>query len=84
MSFAAYRLRTLGDPASPLLWSTHLPPMGLFPARERRSEIGRTSQTPQDSTNRISSERAAATSSGGGTAPVMSSRNCRAPLSAPR
>eukprot|EP00969_Alexandrium_andersonii_P264642 11696988-Alexandrium_andersonii.AAC.1 len=47
--------------------------------RERHSEIGRTSQTPQDSMNRISSERAAATSSGGRTAPVTSSWNCCEP-----
>eukprot|EP00969_Alexandrium_andersonii_P106701 4706946-Alexandrium_andersonii.AAC.1 len=58
--------------------------MGLFPARERRSEIDRTSQTPPDSMNRISFQRATATSSGSRTAPVMSPRNCCAPLSAQR
>eukprot|EP00969_Alexandrium_andersonii_P242111 10693192-Alexandrium_andersonii.AAC.1 len=47
------------------------------------SETGLTSQKPQDSMNRISSERAAATSSGGRTAPVMSPRSCGAPLPAP-
>eukprot|EP00969_Alexandrium_andersonii_P250610 11076375-Alexandrium_andersonii.AAC.1 len=61
MSLATYRLRTLGVVESPLSWSAHLPPMGFSPARERHSEIGRTSQTPQGSMNRISSERAAAT-----------------------
>eukprot|EP00969_Alexandrium_andersonii_P237491 10483573-Alexandrium_andersonii.AAC.1 len=61
-----------------------MPPMGFSPARERRSEIGLASQTPQDSTSRLSSERAAATSLGGRTAPVMSPRNCCAPLAAPR
>eukprot|EP00969_Alexandrium_andersonii_P105882 4671454-Alexandrium_andersonii.AAC.1 len=53
--------------------------MGRFPARERHSETGRTSQTPQDSMDRISSKRSAATSSGGKTAPVMSSRKCCEP-----
>eukprot|EP00969_Alexandrium_andersonii_P279029 12332080-Alexandrium_andersonii.AAC.1 len=57
--------------------------MGFFPARERHSEIGLTPQTPQDSMNRLSSERAAATSSGGRTAPVVSPRNCCAPLPVP-
>eukprot|EP00969_Alexandrium_andersonii_P026760 1167309-Alexandrium_andersonii.AAC.1 len=69
MSLATYRLRTFGVVAPRLLRSTSLPPTGLFPARERRSEVGRTSQTPQDSINRISPELAAATRSGGGTAP---------------
>eukprot|EP00969_Alexandrium_andersonii_P212856 9398954-Alexandrium_andersonii.AAC.1 len=55
--------------ASPLLWSTHLPPMGLLPMRARHSATGRTSQTPRDSTKRISSERAAVTSSGDRAAP---------------
>eukprot|EP00969_Alexandrium_andersonii_P244778 10815978-Alexandrium_andersonii.AAC.1 len=58
--------------------------MGFFPARERRSEIGRTSQTPQDSMKRISSERAADTSSDGKAAPVMSPRKCCGPPQAPR
>eukprot|EP00969_Alexandrium_andersonii_P133099 5885914-Alexandrium_andersonii.AAC.1 len=48
--------------------------MGRLPARARRSEIGRTLRACQDSTNRISSERAAATSSESRTAPVMSPR----------
>eukprot|EP00969_Alexandrium_andersonii_P344994 15249879-Alexandrium_andersonii.AAC.2 len=58
--------------------------MGLFPVRARRSEIGRASQTPQGSIKRISSERAADTSSGGKAASVMSSRNCHGLLSALR
>eukprot|EP00969_Alexandrium_andersonii_P114219 5049241-Alexandrium_andersonii.AAC.1 len=48
--------------------------MGRLPARATHSEIGRTSHTRQDSMNRISSERAAATSSASRPAPVMSSR----------
>eukprot|EP00969_Alexandrium_andersonii_P345228 15260771-Alexandrium_andersonii.AAC.1 len=64
MSFATYRLRPSGEAASPFLRPIRRPPMGLLPARARRSETGRTSQTPQDSANLISSARAAATSSG--------------------
>eukprot|EP00969_Alexandrium_andersonii_P235237 10385759-Alexandrium_andersonii.AAC.1 len=62
MSLATSRLRTFGVVAFPLMWSTHLPPMGLLPARAMRSEIGRMAHTCQDSMNRISSERADATS----------------------
>eukprot|EP00969_Alexandrium_andersonii_P183040 8087627-Alexandrium_andersonii.AAC.1 len=58
--------------------------MGRSPARERHSEIGRTSHACQDSMNRISSERAAATSSGSKTAPVMSSRYGCTPVPALR
>eukprot|EP00969_Alexandrium_andersonii_P355311 15444093-Alexandrium_andersonii.AAC.1 len=58
--------------------------MGLFPVRGGHSEIGLAPQTPQDSTNRIPSERAAATSSGGKAAPAMSSRYCCALLPASR
>eukprot|EP00969_Alexandrium_andersonii_P154416 6825799-Alexandrium_andersonii.AAC.1 len=58
--------------------------MGLFPARGTHSEIGRTSQTPRDSTNRISSEGAAVAMSEGKTALVMSPRKCCAPFLAQR
>eukprot|EP00969_Alexandrium_andersonii_P049865 2187987-Alexandrium_andersonii.AAC.1 len=57
--------------------------MGLLPGREKHSGIGLTSQTPQDFMNRIFSERAAATWSGGKAAPVTSSRNSCPPLSGP-
>eukprot|EP00969_Alexandrium_andersonii_P287155 12694471-Alexandrium_andersonii.AAC.1 len=49
-----------------------------------RSEIGRTPHARQDSTNRISSERADGTSSGSRAAPVMSSRYACPPGPAPR
>eukprot|EP00969_Alexandrium_andersonii_P031137 1358889-Alexandrium_andersonii.AAC.1 len=48
--------------------------MGLLPVRAMHSEIGRTPHARQDSMNRISSERADATSSGPRAAPVMSPR----------
>eukprot|EP00969_Alexandrium_andersonii_P120762 5339334-Alexandrium_andersonii.AAC.1 len=46
--------------------------MGRSPARATRLEIGRTPHACQDSMDRISSERAAATSSGPRAAPAMS------------
>ena len=48
MSLATHRHLTLGLAMSPLLWSTHLPPMGFLPVRLQASERGTTSQTPQD------------------------------------
>eukprot|EP00969_Alexandrium_andersonii_P360803 15456189-Alexandrium_andersonii.AAC.1 len=58
--------------------------MGLLPARAMRSEIGRTPHARQESMNRISSERADATSSGSRAVSVMSARYICPPGPAPR
>eukprot|EP00969_Alexandrium_andersonii_P128438 5675673-Alexandrium_andersonii.AAC.1 len=69
MSLATKRLRTLGFVASPLWWPTHLPPIGFLPVRARHSVTGRASHACRDCTKRISSARAASTSSGARAAP---------------
>eukprot|EP00969_Alexandrium_andersonii_P157821 6974998-Alexandrium_andersonii.AAC.1 len=74
MSLGHVATADVGRRRTPLLWSTPFPPMGLLPARAKHSEIGRTPHACQDSMNRASSARAAATSSESSTAPVMSSR----------
>ena len=73
MSLATHRHRILGDSASPLLWSTHLPPMGAFPVTSLHSWMVRTSQTFQSCMNRISSILASRVRLGGSVSPETSS-----------
>ena len=72
MSLATHRLLTLGDRSSPLLWSTHRPPMGARPVTAQHSATGRTSQTRPDSMNRISSIRARCVRPAGSVSPDTS------------